>query len=263
MTSAREVPIPGEFRRIKAVCLDIDDTLLDSQRSARRAFMALTGNDAAWPMWQRITAEYHARMMAGEIDFETMCLSRTRDFFAAFGEHLGEDEVRARERRRMSAMRDSWELFDDVTDCLDWLRASGLAVAVITNAPGAYQRHKLAAVGLADTFDAMLISGECGVSKPSEGIFYAACAALDLAPHEVAHVGNSLDVDAEGAARAGMHGVWLDREARASAGLSVSGDPVSVIANLYELPELLVCDLPYLGGEVGVSARCDSLAGSG
>ncbi|PRW62619.1 HAD family hydrolase [Actinopolyspora mortivallis] len=262
MTSARELST-HEAGRIKAVCLDIDDTLLDSQNSARRAFATLTGNDAAWPVWQRITAEYHARMTAGEIDFETMCLWRTRDFFAAFGERLDEDEVRARERRRMAAMRECWELFDDVSECLDWLRASGLAVAAITNAPGEYQRHKLAAVGLAEVFDVMLISGEYGVSKPSEEIFYAACSSLGLAPRQVAHVGNSLEVDAEGAARAGMHGVWLDRSAGDSARGRCRSAGVSVISSLYELPELLVCDLSYPREEIGEVLRGGGLVVSG
>lgn len=262
MKSALEVSAPERPRGIKAVCLDIDDTLLDSRRSARRAFASLTGNDAAWPVWRRITDEYNTLMEAGEIDFETMCRNRTRDFFAAFGELLSEDEVLARERRRMAALRESWELFDDVSGCLEWLRASGLSIAAITNAPGGYQRHKLAATGLAATFDATLISGECGVAKPSSGIFAAACAALRLTPAEVAHVGNSLETDANGAAWAGMHGIWLDRDNGGVASAVAPAEGVSVITSLYELPELLVCDLPVGAKHDGAFERDASMVGS-
>ncbi|SFT95209.1 putative hydrolase of the HAD superfamily [Actinopolyspora lacussalsi subsp. righensis] len=262
MKSALEVSASERPRGIRAVCLDIDDTLLDSRGSARRAFASLTGNDAAWPVWRRITDEYNARMMAGEIDFETMCRSRTRDFFAAFGERLSEDEVLAREHRRMVALRDSWELFEDATGCLEWLRASGLRVAAITNAPGGYQRHKLAVTGLAATFDATVISGECGVAKPSSGIFAAACDALGLSPAEVAHVGNNLEIDANGAACAGMHGIWLDRDSGGSTSAVVPADGVSVITSLYELPEVLVCDLPFRGADDELPACQASMAGS-
>lgn len=240
MTSALETSTPNKIGQIKAVCLDIDDTLLDNAGSSRQGLKELIGNDAAWPVWRRTTDEHYARFVAGEIEFDVMRQERTRAFFAAFGEQLSDTEVAKREEHRMAAMQRAWRLFDDAVPCLEWLRASGLRLAVITNAPGRYQRKKIASVGLADLFDTIVISGEVGVAKPNDEIFHAACSALDLQPHEVAHVGDRLDLDAEAAVRAGMHGVWLNR----------SGDPatppecVSVITSLDELPELLVCDLP-------------------
>ncbi|RCW39148.1 putative hydrolase of the HAD superfamily [Halopolyspora algeriensis] len=245
MTSALEVSTPDELEQIKAVCLDIDDTLLDNERSSRRGLAALTGNDASWPVWRRTTEEHYARFVAGETDFDTMCRERLRAFFAAFGERLSEAEVVAREQVRMSAMQRAWKLFDDAAPCLEWLRASGLRVAVISNAPGPYQRKKIASVGLADVFDELVLSGEFGVAKPDRRIFAAACSALGLRPEEVAHVGDRLDQDALGATHAGMHGVWLNR--RDTARRSVAETPpegVSTITGLDELPELLVCDLP-------------------
>lgn len=200
----------------------------------------MTGNDAAWPVWRRLTDHHYARVVAGETDFDTMCRERTRAFFAAFGEKLGDEEVDVRENLRMAAMQRAWSLFDDALPCLEWLRASGLRIAVITNAPGAYQRKKIASVGLAGAFDEILISEEFGVSKPDARIFEAACSVLKLPPEQVAHVGDRLDVDATGAARAGLRGVWLNR----------GGVPtrlparVSMITSLEELPELVVCDLP-------------------
>ncbi|MDR7300771.1 HAD family hydrolase [Haloactinomyces albus] len=245
MTSALEVSTPDELGQIRAVCLDIDDTLLDNERSSRMGLAALTGNDAAWPVWRRTTEEHYARVVAGETDFDTMCRERIRAFFAAFGEQLSEAEVIAREHVRMSAMQRAWKLFDDAVPCLEWLRASGLRVAVISNAPGGYQRKKIAAVGLAGAFDELVLSGELGVAKPDSRIFAAACSALDLRPEEVAHVGDRFDQDALGAVHAGMHGVWLNRRGNAR---SQAADPVpedvSVITGLDELPERLVCDLP-------------------
>lgn len=223
------------------MCLDIDDTLLDNAASSRLGLVALVGNDAGWPVWQRASEEAYERFVAGEISFDGMRTARTRAFFAAFGEDIGEAEAERREARRLAAMRHAWRLFDDAVPCLEWLRASGLRTAVITNAPSAYQREKIASVGLADAFDAVVISGECGVAKPDARIFHSACAALEVHPSEVVHVGDRLDTDAAGACRAGMHGVWLNRRGRPD----TPPENVRTITQLADLPELLTCGLPF------------------
>lgn len=222
------------------MCLDIDDTLLDNAASSRLGLVALVGNDAGWPVWQRASEQAYERFVAGEISFDGMRTARTRAFFAAFGEDVGQAEAERREARRLAAMHHAWRLFDDAVPCLDWLRASGLRTAVITNAPGEYQREKIASLGLADAFDAVVISGECGIAKPDQRIFQEACTALGAHPWEVVHVGDRLDTDAAGACRAGLHGVWLNRSGRAD---TPPGN-VRTITRLAELPELLTCGLP-------------------
>ncbi|KAA5832899.1 HAD family hydrolase [Saccharopolyspora hirsuta] len=223
------------------MCLDVDDTLLDSQRAARQGLRELLGTDRAWPVWERTTDDYYARYVNDELDFDVMCVERTKAFFAAFGEQIDDAEATRRENLRMAAMQRSWGLFDDARPCLDWMRDSGLRLAVVTNAPSAYQRKKIAAVGLADTFDVLVISGEVGVAKPDPRIFHTACDALGLRPDEVAHVGDRLDTDAQGATRAGLHGIWLNRDQRAPEDAGVPA-----ITSLHELPELLVGDLAAL-----------------
>ncbi|MCI2424207.1 HAD family hydrolase [Saccharopolyspora sp. K220] len=241
MTSASEESTTRELGQIKAVCLDIDDTLLDSGRAARHGLRELVGSDRAWPVWQRTTDQHYARFVTNEIDFDVMCVERTRAFFAAFGEDIDDAEAARRESLRMAAMQSAWGLFDDARPCLDWLRASGLRLAVITNAPSAYQRKKIAAVGLADAFDQLVISDELGVAKPDPRIFHTACRALGLSPEEVVHVGDKLDADALGATQAGLHGVWLNRN-----GTEAPTGHVPTITSLFELPELLVSDLPAI-----------------
>lgn len=242
MTSAPNHSTTHAPGQLKAVCLDVDDTLLDTQRASRQGLRELVGTDRAWPVWERTTDHYYARFVNDELDFDAMCVERTKAFFAAFGEQIDDTEAARRESVRMAAMQSAWGLFDDARPCLDWLRDSGVRLAVITNAPSTYQRKKIAAVGLADVFDAVVISGEVGVAKPDPRIFRTACDALGLRPDEVAHVGDRLDTDARGAARAGLHGVWLDRS-RSERG--TVGD-VPVITSLHELPELLVGDLPAI-----------------
>ncbi|GAB2744244.1 HAD family hydrolase [Salinifilum aidingensis] len=221
-------------RAIAAVSLDIDDTLLDSESAARAGLRALVGTERAWPVWRSVTERHEQHYFAGEFDFDTMRVRRTRAFFAEFGEHIDDAEADRRERVRAAAMRRAWRLFGDARPCLDWLRANGMRLAVVTNAPGQYQRAKIEALGLAGCFDALVISGEIGVRKPDPRIFRGASEALGLAPERIVHIGDRLSTDALGSGRAGMRGVWLNR-ARA-------GHPppaVPMISSLRELPLLI------------------------
>lgn len=222
--------------QIRAICLDIDDTLVDYLASGRAGLTALVGSDLAWALWIELTEFYYDRFLAGEFDFDTMRLQRTKAFFAERGEWLSDAEVAVREARRLAAMRRAWRLFDDVLPCLHLLRSAGLMLAAITNAPGKHQRNKLAAVGLIDTFDVLVIAGEVGMAKPDPAIFHLACRRLRVQPCQAMHVGDRLDLDAQAAVDAGLRGVWLVRDGRP---LLRPPRGVHVINGLLELPELL------------------------
>jgi putative hydrolase of the HAD superfamily len=221
---------------ISAVCFDVDATLVDHEASTRAGLRELLGTDEAWADWCALTDRHYLRYLSGEVDFDTMRWQRTKEFFASRGEVLGDREVFQREERRAAAMRRAWQLYDDALPCLGALRAAGLRLAAITNAAGDYQRAKLGSLGLESAFDAVLISGELGVAKPHRAIFLWACTSLGVHPVQAVHVGDRLDMDAEGARDAGLHGVWLDRSCR---GVIPEDAGISVIRRLSELPALV------------------------
>ena len=76
--AADTTPLPDDLEdqhlipRIQAVCLDIDDTLVDFTSSARKALRTMIGRDDLWPTWQRLTDEHVAKVIAGEMDACTM-----------------------------------------------------------------------------------------------------------------------------------------------------------------------------------------------
>lgn len=218
----------------------MDDTLVDHSASARGALRLLLGHDNAWPLWQQITDEHVARVVAGVVDSDTMLWQRTKEFFGCLGELLDDGEAIRREGVRVRAMRNGWTLFTDALPCLEWLAAVRVKIAVVTNASGPYQRAKLANLGVAHYIDEVVIAGELGAAKPDPVIFRTACERLGYRPAEVVHVGDRLDLDACGARDAGMVGVWLNRNGPARGALPAG---VSMITTLGLLPELLVCDL--------------------
>jgi putative hydrolase of the HAD superfamily len=229
-------PIP-----IQAVCLDIDDTLIDFTNTARRALCDLIGRDDMWPSWQRTTDEHVARVVAGELSYERMHQERTKAFFADLGALLDDDLVADLEQRRCTRLRDTARLYEDTLPCLDWLRAAGLKLAAVTNASGSHQRAKLDRLGIGRFFDTVVIAGELGAAKPDPVIFHTACTRLGVPTNAAIHAGDLLDADAFGARDAGLHGVWLDRSHTASHEFRAYAD-VHVIDTLAELPELLVTE---------------------
>jgi len=102
--------------------------------------------------------------------------------------------------------------YDDAALLLAAARNAGIRTAVITNGPGDVQRGKLAAVGLADAFDAVLISAEVGSAKPNTRIFDVALAELGVAAEDAWHIGDTLAFDIAGARAAGVEAVWLNRD---------------------------------------------------
>ena len=122
------------------------------------------------------------------------------------------------------ARADSWVLYDDAKASLDALRSRGLILAMISN----FDSRVLGIIqglGIADYFDSVFISSSAGFAKPSDGIFRLALERHGIAPDQALHVGDSPETDIEGALRAGVRPVLLDRDggARHDAAIRIGG----------------------------------------
>lgn len=233
----------GSGGAIEAVLFDIDGTLLDHDRAMERGLASavvrvrpdlpdeqLAGLLAEWLRLEQVHYEIY---LAGGISLEEQRRRRARGLLEILG--VAEPDVRQLDEwvaGYLADYRAAWQLYDDVVPALDALgeRAAG----AITNADLAIQRAKLERFGLERRLPVLIASSEDGVAKPDPAIFRRAATELGLPADRVAYVGDRLDVDARGAAAAGMLGVWLDRRGD-------RGDPgdVAVIRSMAELPELI------------------------
>ena len=101
--------------------------------------------------------------------------------------------------------RNRVELYDDVLPALE--RLSGrhrLFAASNGNAD-------LAAAGIAGWFEASLAARDAGCLKPDPRIFRLLLERAGLAPDQALHVGDDPLADVEGARRAGIEAVWVNR----------------------------------------------------
>lgn len=84
-------------------------------------------------------------------------------------------------------------------------------LGVLTNRPAHIQRLKLDHSGLARYFDAVVVSGEAGVGKPSPEPFGLVLDVSAVGPEGALMVGDSWDRDVKGALAAGISAVWVAR----------------------------------------------------
>lgn len=207
---------------IRAIGFDLDDTLLDHRGAASTAIAALLqkqgwvyGGAAEFGLeWQRIEGLHFANYIAGNLTLIEQRRERLRDFLA-----LAEVEVRDAELDELfdeylAHYANSWVAFPDARPTLDALHGSGFRLAVLTSGLQRQQEAKLTSLGFLDFFDAVLAIGTLSAPKPDARAFLELSSALGCPPHEVLYVGDDPHWDAIAATRAGLHGVWLNRDGR-------------------------------------------------
>lgn len=205
---------------MRALLLDLDDTLLDYSGGVEECWQAACGAGApAVPQPALLAALTESRRWfwsdptRHRVERVNMLRAWTRiaaDALARCGADpaLGAVVAEAFAARRRAAMT----LFPDALDLLRMLRTHGLPLALVTNGDAREQRFKIERHDLARFFDAIVIEGELGQGKPEAVAYRTALDALGVpAGPEVCMVGDHLEFDVGGPQQLGLRGIWLDR----------------------------------------------------
>jgi putative hydrolase of the HAD superfamily len=123
----------------------------------------------------------------------------------------------------------AWRVFDDVVPTLEALASLGIKLGVISNWDERL-RPLLRRLKLHDYFETIVVSHEVGFPKPSPVIFQHAAEKLALPAEAILHVGDSLEMDAQGARAAGLAALELRRDAG-----GISADQVKTLLDLQTL----------------------------
>lgn len=204
------------MQNIRAVSLDLDDTLWDIAPVIQRAEAAL---------WKWL-ASNHPRIVQR---WNSRKLLKLRDaMFDEFPEKAHDFRLLRKlvlERVALDsgysadlvepafavfdAERNNVTLFPEVLAELRWL-AEHFIVIAITNG-----NANLHTIGIANLFDDIITAVGVGVAKPARPIFDAAIERAGVLPQEVLHVGDHAESDIQGAREAGMRTAWVNRTAAA------------------------------------------------
>jgi len=212
---------------LRVIFFDIDDTLFDNTgaeiKAAKRYYQEFPelhvhgGEDEFIQRWRQTTEIYLQLFIERRISFQEQRRKRLRDIFRR---PLNDREADTLFNIYLNHYEKSWQLFEDVTPCLDRLEAFRLGV--ITNGNTRQQCQKLRDLGIMDRFEIVLVSQAIGISKPEKEIFLHACKTAAEKPQDCLYIGDKLDVDAHAAQKAGLKGIWLNRRnlKAATAGIS-------------------------------------------
>lgn len=229
-----------EVTRIRAITLDLDDTLWPVWPTIERADRAMRDwlgqqapRAATLAADAPTTVQARRAVMQAQPDLAHDLGAIRREVIRHLLRAAGDDpalaepafEVFYRERQRVT-------LFDDARPALDFLAARYPLVALSNGNADVTQ------VGLAPYFRAAISAASAGVAKPDARIFHAAAQAAGVTADAVLHIGDDAELDAAGALRAGMQVAWLSRAgAEWPCG---QGEPPQVVArDLAQLCSLL------------------------
>ncbi|SHG57161.1 putative hydrolase of the HAD superfamily [Jatrophihabitans endophyticus] len=117
-----------------------------------------------------------------------------RAAYSGLSRHAGLSEEQAAALYDRGVLPAAWRPYPDTVRVLRRLRELRIPTALVSNI-GWDPRPVLAAHGVADCLDVLVLSDEQGVVKPDPEIFRRACAALAADPTDCVMVGDSVRAD--------------------------------------------------------------------
>ena len=190
---------------IRAVLFDLDGTLYDRDAS----ILQITADLFEAFHLDLAGIEKH-RFIERSIELDSHGHGRAPRLYHLLGQELGFGADLA--DRLGAHFSDNYPRYcrlpPDTSATMETLRAHGKKLGVITNGPVEWQRRKLQALGIASSFDTVLISEAEGIQKPDTRIFARGVARCGTEASETMFVGDHPDADVAGSRAAGLLPVW-------------------------------------------------------
>lgn len=202
-----------DVSRIRAITLDLDDTLWPIGPTMARAEAALlawladhapaTATLSATPGTMR---EVRQQMNIERPDLATDVSALRREAIRAMLLRSGDDPALAEPAFEVFIAARQWvDFFDDALPALAFLSGRFPLVA-LSNGNADVQR-----IGIDRHFCAAFSAHTLGFGKPDVRMFHTGARAAGVAPGEVLHVGDDAYLDGVGALNAGMQMAWVNR----------------------------------------------------
>jgi HAD superfamily hydrolase (TIGR01549 family) len=223
----------------KAILFDLDDTLwpiapvILQAEETLHAWLANHAPRVAQQFTIDTLRQARLALLAQKPEFQLdLGALRRAGLLAAF-EQAGEDAAKVElAMTEFFAARNAVIPYDDVLPGL--LRLKGrLLVGSVSNG-----NADLQTIGLSHHFKVSVAAHQLGCAKPDAAIFHAACRELGVAPEDAVYVGDDVLLDVQGAQRAGLRAVWMNRTG-SSVHLEHGVVPDAIVANFDELLDWL------------------------
>ena len=204
---------------IKAVLIDVDDTLLDFHAYVREALKSgfaefglgeYTAN--TYEVFTKVNNQMWRDLEDKKITFQELMATRFSNVFDALGVECDGPAFEKYFRGRLfySAIH-----VDGAMEMLEYLHGKYILCAA-SNGPYEQQMHRLEIGGIAEKMSHFFISEKMGVSKPSKEYFDICIRELnedgEILPEEIMIIGDSLTSDMAGGIGSGIKTCFFDRK---------------------------------------------------
>jgi HAD superfamily hydrolase (TIGR01509 family) len=214
---------------VRAVLLDIDGTLIDSNDAHAHAWveaLAAHGHEVPFARLRPLIGSGGDKVLPQVTGIEED---------SEEGQRIAKERSRIFKEKYLPTLR----AFDGAADLLRAMKSRGLQLVVATSAKEDELDGLLDVVGAPETLDARTSSDDAERSKPDPDIVQAALTQVD-APREAVLMIGDTPYDLEAATRAGVGliavrcGGWSDEALRGA--LAIYDDPADLLARLDESP---------------------------
>ena len=198
---------------IKAALFDASGTLI--QIWPQIWLEPAAAAQAAQIDWSRLHLAREPFMRFGQRTRNNKTLSEAKQSFRVLIRELAElvqfNDPEAAAEVVMSQVFDPklWPLLPGAIETLTTLKARGIKLAVVSNWDSLL-RGILDSLEISPLLDAIVLSGEVGVSKPDPEIYRIALSQLGVNANEAVHVGDSQENDLQAAQQVGIRTILID-----------------------------------------------------
>lgn len=196
---------------VKAILLDVDNTLLDFNKCACAAMLdaardfAVALPEDAFSVFRRINDGLWRQIEEQTLTTEELYRIRWALIFAELGIDFDGPTFEARFYHYLTTAA---EKVDGADELMEHLRGRYI-LCIASNAPYQQQVQRMEKAGYLPHLQHLFISEKIGAAKPSPLFFEACLAALaPLQPEEVLMIGDSLTADIAGAKACGIRTCW-------------------------------------------------------
>lgn len=219
-------PKDSRFSSIKALWIDVDQTLLDFDACARDALIdtfawaGLPWKEAYFQIFLQVNAGLWDQIEEGTMTRKQLQEKRFPALFSAW--NLPEETVfengrtiAGYEGHFSGVLHESAHPLAGSKEALQRFQKQNMPLFIISNGPAAGQKRRLEKAGMLSCFLDVYTSQDFGAAKPDPAFFEHALSACskslktELKPEEILVIGDSWKADITGALAFGAPSIWL------------------------------------------------------
>lgn len=194
---------------------DADDTLLDFKKSEDASFQLvlekhkIPGDIKTFlSSYKQINELLWTQHALGLVSKDVLKIERFQKFLEA--NQLEADPI-AMSEDYLETLPTQVFLINGAVELLNSLHKK-IPLTIVTNGIGHVQHKRLENSGLKSMIDLMVVSEECGYSKPDKRIFHHTFDLLKVSPdkHRLLMIGDKLETDILGARNVGIDSCWFN-----------------------------------------------------